>query len=258
MIVIKIINVKNPMYRSKPAQVSNLFDAHAALINAPKAKALSSYIIQRTQQKFKLPPSNIQPSYYMPSRDSYAPFPGCIVHNYDLDALLLNEPHYNVRLLSDRKIGAARRYHASYMMDSGSDDEMSNGQFARMNCEANVKFALEQSAGQCEELTNFALLELLSRIDCDFSVEKMCFEHPLNHTFLVLNRDCEGTDAVHWQTWNETTVICDPWLSLSYHPSIFPRIWQHTDMILAPGNSPIPPDRIQTLKQFSGKDFFSD
>lgn len=193
-------------------------DYSLAKLKHIKAKRYADIVLATVRQTFNLGSFNISPTQYSPHSDSYHIFPGTLIKNYNLEALLDTK----VQKLAKNYVMVCREAVEQFRATLHTIPSK-HRQFAFYKFKADL--ADKAGAGNCGELAIFAFFQLLKMRDIDCSVEYVTLNKPRDHIFLVLNRDY-ATDVADWRTWNETAVILDPWLGAYYSPIEICKVWQ--------------------------------
>lgn len=161
--------------------------------------------------------SNIQAINYSPANDS-----PLIVND------LLSDQHSEKRVLLDALlnvpikeiVSAQIKKHA--IQDLGESIDIEDNNITGYSELMGVKHTLNARAGNCDALTQCALLELI-KTGYTGNAEVMQFTR-LDHIFLVLNRP-QNSDKSNWKTWGNDTVILDVWLNKVFASNQLGSIW---------------------------------
>lgn len=185
-----------------------------------KAQHYAGIVMDKVRKDFMLGSPNISATLYSEHTDSYHVFPGDRVRNHTLEALL----DIKICDLAEKRIKSYRKNNYELRLklqkQGISDKDIENFLLKRV-----ATIAASQYTGNCGELSRYAFVEFATEADVDFSVEFMGFSEPLDHEFLVLNRDPK-TYEESLQTWNSTAIIFDPWLRGCYSPLEFEKLWR--------------------------------
>lgn len=232
MLGIKASAVGNAHYFSKSA-----VDAKCT-----KVKAFADAILLKMRSIFNLGSQFSGSTAYSLQHDGYGICSNIDVRNYKLEALL----DVKVSLLAKQRIAEQRKKLHDLIVNTENMPPKARRRKVR---ETMAILAAAAGAGNCEELSTFAFFELLRLKDRDFSIESIVFDAPLDHALLVINRDY-STDIKHWQTWNPTAIIVDPWINLNYSPVEFTKIWQNNEWF-------IPSQQITISRKFDAEEFLA-
>lgn len=187
-------------------------------ISAPDYLNIGQKILQQTKAAYPFGSTNIQKCYPNPN-DTLSINPG-LIHEVNkshraLDALL-DEPISMTKL---RTLNFNRRCVAQYINRTPNDPLKAR----RRNVRTLIsQLSSRSGTGNCEEMSTYAFLQLL-KLYPNINTEVMQFVQG-DHMFIVINRD-PRTVAANWHTWNDTAVIIDPWLGLSFEATDFGKIW---------------------------------